>query len=138
MTDSDTSKMIYEGPELNNKVMAMILTRKFDSAVAVLAGRTGNDKTEVWTKLSQIEQEPHKKPDMLMSCGSFVSALNELAEMPDDSLFRGPSAFELYNLVSKKLSEAAVALCAALWLHEGAYLPDGLVELLTDAPDEEE
>lgn len=128
----------WTGPELPDGVKALISARMFSKACAVMMKRFNEDFQQVMQAIVMVKDQPQRIPEALSSVEVYEGVMHRIAEQDDDDLYR-MEADDLYRAVGTSLSEALMLLTIAMWVTDGADLPEGLIEAVEEMElDEEE
>lgn len=129
----------WKGQDLPDGVQALIITRKFAAACAVMAGNFQQVYEECVKLLNGCE--PSEVAERLQTRPFYRGVMEKLAwnieNVPDQHLYRA-NAQELFDLVRGDNTDAVMHLCFALWVTDGADLPDGLIEVVQKVEEADE
>lgn len=137
MTDY-SSKLGWQGEDLPEGIQGLILMRKFASACAVMAGNFQKTYEEVTRLLDECDA--HEISERLQLHPFYRAVMERLAMILDDpeyELYR-LNAQQLYDLVRGSTSDTIIYLTFAMWVTDGADLPDGLLELVKKVEEADE
>lgn len=137
---TDFSKLEgWKGQDLPDGVQALIITRKFAAACAVMAGNFQQVYEECVKLLDGCDG--NEVAARLQNHPFYMGVMEELAwhlgKFPPTELYR-KNAQELFDLVRGDNTDAIMHLCFAMWVTDGADLPDGLIEVVQKVEEADE
>lgn len=139
MTLNLEDKPGWAGPTLPIEVQALILMKKYRSAVAIVAANALRLHKQVEELLEGVE-EGGLVAEKLNHDSYFyrlVKKLQENEETFGDASFRMNSA-RLFEEATDEMEDMITWMAMGLWVFDGAELPDGLLERFEAPADDED
>lgn len=121
----------WKGEDLPDGVQGLIVTRKFAAACAVMAGNLNQVYQEISAMMdgcdaSEVSQRLNQHP-------FYRAVMEKLAHGLDNGYWEDMyryNAKELYDQVRDFNTSCIMSLAFALWVTDGADIPDGLIEVV--------
>lgn len=130
----------WDGPHLPMEIQALVLMRKYRSAVAIVAANAARLHHEVERRLSPIE-DGGQVASVLADDPFFVRLLDKMQvsyEEFGDKSFRRTAA-ENFAEAGDELEDMITWMSIGLWIMDGASFPAGLLDMHgIEESDEEE
>lgn len=121
----------WQGEDLPEGVQGLIVMRKFSASVAVIGGNFQRLYEEITRLLDGCS--PEQISTRLQEHPFYRAVMERLEEMvlsgETTTLYRS-NAQQLYEMVRGDNTNAIIDLCFAMWVADGADLPEGLLELV--------